>query len=352
MVASTARAVQPPDLPIGMLLRQCVKHGEDRRRADAGADQQHGRMRPVEDERATGCCDVELVADGEPGVEIAAGGAVVFPLDGDAVVAGAGRSRQRVVAEHRSLTVPGLDSQREVLAGACRGERCAAGVLEADRDHRVALALDRGDGQPAESGPGRRRARDGQAGVAGTRLSVEQGAERSLPAGAERGDPERSEQLLSRVPGEVEKRVDFGDRHLLLPGGDLEDLVTRLDLALFEHAEVEAGAAVGDQQRRNPRIVHADPDAVTGDAGLGDLEEGGADPVAVADADLVVAQPFHREVLAELPVDEVASSELVLPVAIGLDLVDEDGAVLAAVPGEIALAVAVHVERAYAARRR
>ena len=33
-------------------------------------------------------------ADSEPGVEIAAGGAVVFPLDGDAVVAGAGRSRQ------------------------------------------------------------------------------------------------------------------------------------------------------------------------------------------------------------------------------------------------------------------
>ena len=131
-------------------------------------------------------------------------------------------------------------------------------------------------------------------------------AERRLPAGAERGDPERSEQLLARVPGEVEKRVDLGDRHLLRAGGDLEDLVPRLDLALFEHAEVEARAAVGDEQRRDARIVHANPHAVTGDAGLRDLEEGGADPVAVADADLVVAQPFHREVLAELPVDEVA----------------------------------------------
>ena len=72
----------------------------------------------------------------------------------------------------------------------------------------------------------------------------------------------------------------------------------------------------------------------------------GADPVAVADADLVVAQPLDGEVLAELPVDEVVSSELALPVAVGLDLVDEDRSLLAAVPGEIALAVAVDVELA------
>ena len=39
----------------------------------------------VEDERAAGRCDVELVADGEAGVEIAAGDAVVLALDGDAV---------------------------------------------------------------------------------------------------------------------------------------------------------------------------------------------------------------------------------------------------------------------------
>ena len=75
----------------------------------------------------------------------------------------------------------------------------------------------------------------------------------------------------------------------------------------------------------------------------------GADPVAVADADLVVAQPLDREVLSELPVHEVASSELALPVAIGIDLVDEHRPLLAAVPREIALAVAVDVELADAA---
>ncbi|HZT15740.1 MAG TPA: hypothetical protein VFA19_07295 [Gaiellaceae bacterium] len=46
--------------------------------------------------------------------------------------------------------------------------------------------------------------------------------------------------------------------------------------------------------------------------------------------------------------DEVVSPELVLPVAVGLDLVDEDGALLAAVSGEVALSVAVDVESAHA----
>ena len=104
--------------------------------------------------------------------------------------------------------------------------------------------VDRGDGQPAEAGPGGRRAGCRQAGVAAAGLSFEQSAERGLPAGAEGGDPERSEQLLARVPGEVEQRVDLGDRHLFRAGGELDDLVSRLHVALFEHAEVEAGAVV------------------------------------------------------------------------------------------------------------
>ena len=96
------------------------------------------------------------------------------------------------------------------------------------------------------------------------------------------------------MPGEIEQRVDLGDRHLFGAGGELDDLVSRLYLALFEHAEVEARAVVGDEQSGNPRVVHADPDAVTGDAGLRYLEDGVADLVAVADADLVVGRVLRR----------------------------------------------------------
>ena len=74
-----------------------------------------------------------------------------------------------------------------------------------------------------------------------------------------------------------------------------------------------------------------------------------ADLVAIADAHLVIGESLHGEVLAELAVDEVVSSELALPVAIGVDLVDEHGALLPAVPGEIALTITLDVELADAA---
>src|SRR3954463_506368 len=110
-----------------MILRQCLEHRENRGSTDAGADEQHGCICPIEDEGATGRCDLDCVADREPAVEISAGGAVVFALDGDPVVAGAGRSGERVVPEHRGLPFVGRDSEREVLAWARGWERWPAG---------------------------------------------------------------------------------------------------------------------------------------------------------------------------------------------------------------------------------
>ena len=71
-----------------------------------------------------------------------------------------------------------------------------------------------------------------------------------------------------------------------------------------------------------------------------------ADLVAIADAHLVVAESFHREVLAELSVHEVVSSELAFPVTIRVDLVDEHRPLVAAVAGQVVLTVAVNVELA------
>ncbi len=68
--------------------------------------------------------------------------------------------------------------------------------------------------------------------------------ERGLPAGAEGTDPEGSQQFLARVPREVEQGIRLSDRHLFGAGSKLDDLVSRLYFALFEHAEVEARAMV------------------------------------------------------------------------------------------------------------
>ena len=56
--------------------------------------------------------------------------------------------------------------------------------------------------------------------------------------------------------------------------------------------------------------------------------------------------PSIGEVLAELAVDEVGPPQLLLPIAIRLDLVDEDGALLTPVSGQVALSVSVQIEAA------
>jgi len=102
-----------------------------------------------------------------------------------------------------------------------------------------------------------------------------------------------------------------------------------------------------DQQCGHLRLVHADAYPVTGDARLCHFEQRAADPVTIANAHLLVGQAVNGEVFPELPIREVVSVELALPVAIGVDLIDEDGPVLAAVPNQIPLPVAVDVEPTY-----
>src|SRR4051794_2554182 len=117
------------------------------------------------------------------------------------------------------------------------------------------------------------------------------------------------------MPRQVEQRIDLGDRHLLGTLRELDDLVAGFDLTLLEDAEVEAGAAVRDEQRRNARVVHANADAVTRDARLADLEDCGSDLKAVPDADRVVGEALDGEVLGELTMHEVAAAKLALPIS-------------------------------------
>src|SRR5262249_59716584 len=109
----------------------------------------------------------------------------------------------------------------------------------------------------------------------------------------------------------------------------------------------EPWTMVCHEERRHRLFVHADADPVAGDARLSDLEERVADSIAVADADLVVRETLDGEVLPELAVGEVISSKLALPVAVGVDLLDEHRAMLAAVRQAIRLVVAVDVDPAH-----
>jgi hypothetical protein len=146
------------------------------------------------------------------------------------------------------------------------------------------------------------------------------------------------------VTGQVQQSVHLGDGHPLRAVGDLDDLVTRLDRALDEHPEVEAGPVMLHEQRRYPRVVHPDTHPVAGDARLSHLEQRLADPVSIPDAHLVVRQAVDGEVLTELAVREIVASQEFLPVPVGAELVHEDCAVLAAVTAEVPLPVTLDVE--------
>ena len=180
----------------------------------------------------------------------------------------------------------------------------------------------------------------------GRRLALQERLERRAPPGRKRFDPQGALQSIARMIGRIQERVDLGDGHALLGLADLHDLVAGAHLAFREDAEVEPRPTATGQQRRHARLVHADADAIAGDARLGDLEQRAADPIAVADRHDLVGQSFDREVLAELPVDEVGPLQLLLPMAIRFDLVDEDRALLPAVSGAIALTVAVEIQPA------
>jgi hypothetical protein len=74
------------------------------------------------------------------------------------------------------------------------------------------------------------------------------------------------------------------------------------------------------------------------------FEQGIADPVMIADAHFSVRQSLDCKILSELAIGKVVSTELVFPITIRLDLVDKDSPVLAAMPRQISLAVAIDVE--------
>jgi hypothetical protein len=146
----------------------------------------------------------------------------------------------------------------------------------------------------------------------------------------------------------IQKRVDLGDGHALFCFSRLYDFVARANFAFLDNAEVEAGTVTRGQERRHKRLIGPNANAVTGNSRLSDFEERAPDPIPVADAHHVIGQSFDGEILAVLSgllqVAQVGPVQVLLPVAIGLGLIHEDGSLHAPVPGEIALTVSVKIQ--------
>src|SRR5262245_33548434 len=146
--------------------------------------------------------------------------------------------------------------------------------------------------------------------------------------------------------GRIEKRVDLCDSYSLLRLSHLHDFVTGAYFAFLQDAEVESRPSTGRQQRRHPGLVHPNADAIACYARCSDLEQCTADSITVADTNGIVRQSLDREVLAELSVDKARPLQVLLPVAIRFDLVDEDGLLLTPVADQIALTVSFQIQPA------
>src|SRR5262245_52661315 len=120
-------------------------------------------------------------------------------------------------------------------------------------------------------------------------------------------------ETVTRVMGRIEQRVDLRDGHPLRRFPDFGDFIAGSYVALLEDTKVKTGPIARGQEGRHARLVHPDADAIAGHARLRHFEQGAADPIAVANADGIVRQPFDGEVFPELAVGEVAPAQLLLP---------------------------------------
>src|SRR5262252_7603924 len=176
-----------------------------------------------------------------------------------------------------------------------------------------------------ESGPCRRRLLIGESRIPFpslcARLLLEDRLERTLPALAERRDAERAFHLRARVSRQIQESIHVGDGDPLRTIGDFYDVIPRPNLSFLQHAKVKPRPVVFNQQRRHTRLVHADANPVAGYSRLGNFKDPIANAVSIADANLVISEPFYGEVLSELAEAEIIATEKALPVMIGVHLV-------------------------------
>jgi len=141
--------------------------------------------------------------------------------------------------------------------------------------------------------------------------------------------------------GRIEKRVDLFDRHTLVHLSYLNDCVASAYGAFPQNAQVEPSTSARCQQCRHQWLAQSNGDAIAGNARLSNLKQRVADPITVTDAHRIVGQSFDGEVLAELSVDEVGALQLLLPMAIRFNLVDEDRPLFASMSAQVALTVSL-----------
>ena len=147
----------------------------------------------------------------------------------------------------------------------------------------------------------------------GAQILLEHCLERTLPALAKCGNPQRALQLLAGMSWQIQERVNVGDTHLFWTIGDLYDVVARTNFSLLQHAKVESWSVMCHEQRWHARFIQANADAVARHAWLRYFEFSATNAVSIADAHLVIRKSLDGEVFPELAESKIVAAQKASP---------------------------------------
>ena len=146
---------------------------------------------------------------------------------------------------------------------------------------------------------------------------------------------------------QIQEGVNVGHADSLWTVSNFYNVIACTNFSLLQHAKVESWPVMRHEKRWHTRLIHADADAVARHAWLRYFKYRTTDAVSITDADLVIRKPLDGEVFPELAESKIVAAQKALPVAVRIHLVDEYGAVLPAVTGEIGLRIAIDIEFAH-----
>ena len=130
---AVARGVQPQHRTRRMRRRQGVQHRKDGRHPDSGADERHGPLAGLQEERPARRADFEKIPHPHVVSHIGTPYAVRFDLHADPIAIRRGRSRKRVAAKERRVADARSKAQHDILAGQCFWQRLVVEPLHCQR---------------------------------------------------------------------------------------------------------------------------------------------------------------------------------------------------------------------------
>jgi hypothetical protein len=146
---------------------------------------------------------------------------------------------------------------------------------------------------------------------------------------------------------QIQEGVNVSHTGSLWTVSNFYNVIACPNFSLLQHAKVKSWSVMFYEQRWHTRLVHADGDAVAGHAWLRYFKFSTTDAVSIADAHLVIRKSLNSEVFPELAESKIVAAQEALPVVVRVHLVDEYGAVLPSVTGQIGLRITIDIELAH-----